>query len=123
MNGWTEDLIDQLIYLYNKGRSFQEISNALGVVTRSACIGKLNRLRASGDSRVSKRKTPSAPGKKHKPNRKECQKDQVSLYILQRYEFDGAMPKDIAFELGISPQTVRRQYTKIINALVESEAA
>jgi hypothetical protein len=50
---WTEQLVNQLIKLFNAGRSGSEISRQMSVetgieITRNAVIGKIHRLRKHG---------------------------------------------------------------------------
>lgn len=62
--GWTPERIAQLTKLWGEGRSAAEIARALGWVSRSAVLGKVDRLNLDG------RRTASAPAKAPRPERR-----------------------------------------------------
>ncbi len=69
LTGWSEDRVQQLVKLWNEGRSASQIASELGGVTRNAVIGKVHRLGLSGRAktpssvapRPKKAKAPSTP--------------------------------------------------------------
>ena len=65
---WTDERIEVLTRLWREGRSASAIARVLGVVTRNAVIGKVNRLGLSG-------RPPAWPGGRRprapKPDRRE----------------------------------------------------
>lgn len=69
---WTDDRVEVLTQLWRDGKSASAIARALGVVTRNAVIGKVNRLGLSG------RAAPSRPGSRRarapKPERRAPQR-------------------------------------------------
>ena len=54
MSAWNEDNIKTLVKMWQAGHTASEISRELKVVSRSAILGKLNRMGMSGRARPSK---------------------------------------------------------------------
>ena len=61
---WTDELIEQLLKLWEEGLSASDIANALGQgFSRNAVIGKVHRLRAAGKA-PARRDTDKRSGKR-----------------------------------------------------------
>ena len=127
---WTEERVERLIELWNKGESLSVLGKALGC-SRSAATGKIKRLRDAGDERIKRELDAARAHRLNSAKREPSQsyikvqkkREQFSLYILQRHECDGVRFRDIARELGTDTDKVRYEYRRIIAALESSEAA
>lgn len=117
---WSDDVIARTIKLWNDGASAGEICQRLNIKSRSAVIGKIHRLRKNGDQRIVR-----AAEKNQKPEfseEEEKERDQESLHILQRREWDAATYSTIGNELCTTGRTIAARYNRILKALAESEA-
>ncbi len=62
--GWTEERVEQLKKLWSEGLSASKIADLLGGVTRNAVIGKMHRLRKSGEVPEERAARPKVTRKK-----------------------------------------------------------
>ena len=63
-SAWTEERINTLIILHNQGQSAAQIGASLGL-TRNAVLGKLHRLRLSGNTALQAQKPAPPKAKKY----------------------------------------------------------
>ena len=64
--GWTEERVEILKKLWAEGLSASKIAGILGGVSRNAVIGKMHRLRKSGEVSEQRASKPKAPRAKRK---------------------------------------------------------
>ena len=125
MSAWTPEEDAIVVDFWERNLTASDIANSgkLPGRSRSAIIGRINRLRGAGNKSIAKRTKPSRPraiGLRSEEIEKEA--DQRSLYILQRRDNEVASFSEIGAGLGLSKSTVSKEYNSIIRDLEESEA-
>lgn len=108
---WTDAELDTLKTMWVDGHSATQIAKAMGSVTRSAVLGKIKRLKDSGDFEVRERKvnpTLGAPTKiskpAPKPTPKPAPKPKAPLLPASEFPTEGnvdGMLKPVSFDKGL----------------------
>lgn len=107
---WTDKQKAQVAHLYNRGLSFGQIANALGIESRAIISGVVGRMIAAGDSRIVR-------GAGHDWTDKE------SLALLDLRENQQLCFRQIAARLGRQSRECSKHYADIMRDLRQSEAA
>lgn len=91
---WTEDAIEQLRRLHGEGNSFSQIAQLLGCSSRSAVIGKANRLGLKAATRAPKNPVVAPPLKA--PDKQNLRPQNIARKAARKAEERREMFNEIA---------------------------